>query len=669
MTNCFSRSAALFLVAVVLVALSSRGEVAAGILHHEIVLRASPDAAQIEITDRIEVSGRGSITVDVASWVSVSEISIDETVVTPNRSGHRLSVALPSRGVHVVKITAKGSIPKLDPEDASHRSGSHAIVSGDGLYLPGWSGWLPSISEDRVSYRLSVVTPAAYRSVATGELKSEELDARMNISVFEARAALEPPSVFVGPYVVTEKYAGPIRLRTYFHRSAAELAESYLEAAESFIKSYEQQIGAYPFADFHMVSAPLPVGLGFPNLTYVDRRILRLPFMRGRSLAHEVLHNWWGNGVATDYETGNWSEGLTTYMADHALADQQNPQRSKEMRLGWLRDFAALPKARDIPVSRFVSKQHDAGQVVGYGKVAFVFHMLKHEVEPDKFAAAIQRFWKQHKFSKASWQTIQAAFETETQRDLDWFFHQWVERAGAPQLRLEDVKTSTRQGGYVVDFTLAQDGPAYRLKLPVRIRTENGLEHFDVLVDGERTNVQLKLAAKPVGLHVDPDHTIFRRLRSGEAPPIMRDILLDQNAKLLVLHEDETAQQTARALVARLLNREPNTVEVDYGDHTSDAPLLVAGTAAQIDKFIVSTGLSPRPSQIVDRGTGRVWTTRNPGRKALLFVEADRSDSIRAMSRALPHYRSKSFILFEGGRALEHGVWPVSKGPLSRKLN
>ena len=98
----------------------------------------------------------------------------------------------------------------------------------------------------------------------------------------------------------------------------------------------------------------MPVGLGFPNLTYVGRRVLALPFLRGRSLAHEVLHNWWGNGVAIDYDGGNWAEGLTTFMADYALAEDRGKDAARHLRLGWLRDFAALPQDRDIHVTKFL---------------------------------------------------------------------------------------------------------------------------------------------------------------------------------------------------------------------------------------------------------------------------------------------------------------------------
>jgi hypothetical protein len=44
--------------------------------------------------------------------------------------------------------------------------------------------------------------------------------------------------------------------------------------------------------------------------------VLRLPFIFSSSLPHEVLHNWWGNGVLIDDRFGNWAEGLTTYQSD-----------------------------------------------------------------------------------------------------------------------------------------------------------------------------------------------------------------------------------------------------------------------------------------------------------------------------------------------------------------
>lgn len=50
---------------------------------------------------------------------------------------------------------------------------------------------------------------------------------------------------------------------------------------------------------------------------------MRLPFIPYTSLPHEILHNWWGNRVWVDYEKGNWSEGLTAYLADHWMKERR----------------------------------------------------------------------------------------------------------------------------------------------------------------------------------------------------------------------------------------------------------------------------------------------------------------------------------------------------------
>lgn len=637
--------------------------------HHDIQLRVNPDERKISLKNLITVSGRSSVKISVAGWMRITDVRVDGTPLRDDGLSNTMVIPLPSTSKHEIEVSADGVAPKLDSEKGRQRPGSAAVADRDGVYLPSWSQWQPADTGHAATFRLSIVTPPKYRAAATGTLISEELESGENKAVFKSEALLEAPSVFIGPYTVAERRAGKLRIRTYFHQSAASLSDEYLRAAERFIRLFEKRIGPYPFADFHMVSAPLPVGLGFPNMTYVDRRILRLSFMRGRSLAHEVLHNWWGNGVQVDYQTGNWSEGLTTYMADHALAEQSSGQSGREMRLGWLRDYAALPPERDVPVTRFIAKRHDAAQVVGYGKVAFIFHMLKHETGPGQFSAAIKRLWQSHKFKAAGWQDIEAAFEVTTKSDLGWFFRQWTERSGAPKLALKDAQVSRQENGYVLDVTLSQTAPTYRLKIPVQVMTEAGQRRFDVRIDAESATVRLPLEAKPISLRVDPDHTLFRQLLPGEAPPILRDVLLDDSAKTIVLYKDEVREQLARKLAAALFGGSPKFVASERIAKTTNEKLLALGSTEQISRLITALALPARPTEISGRASGRAWTGRLQSGKAVLFVEADNPEALRAMMRPLPHYRSKSYIVFKGSRAVAHGVWSPTKGPLTRKLN
>ena len=157
-------------------------------------------------------------------------------------------------------------------------------------------------------------------------------------------------------------------------------------------------------------------------------------------LGHEVLHNWWGNGVYPDYAHGNWSEGLTTFMADYAYKEDDSADAARAMRLEWLRDFAAVPPGQDRPLAEFTSRTHGTSQIVGYGKAAMAFLMLRDLIGADAFDAGIRRFWRDRQFKLASWNDLQNAFAAEAKRDLSAFFTQWLTRAGAPRIVIDGAQ-------------------------------------------------------------------------------------------------------------------------------------------------------------------------------------------------------------------------------------
>jgi hypothetical protein len=176
------------------------------------------------------------------------------------------------------------------------------------------------------------------------------------------------------------------------------------------------------FEGFSSVSSPLPTGFGLPGATYIGEAVLGLPFMRGQSLAHEVLHNWWGNGVRPDWRSGNWSEGLTTLMADHALRAAQSPDAARQMRWSWLRDFAAVTPGSDAPLQAFTSRTHGAASAVGYGKSAMLFHMVRGEIGDTAFHEALRDLWRSHAGRSVAWKDLQAAFERRAGRSLAALF-------------------------------------------------------------------------------------------------------------------------------------------------------------------------------------------------------------------------------------------------------
>src|SRR5690606_38710775 len=232
-----------------------------------------------------------------------------------------------------------------------------------------------------------------------------------------------------------------------------------------YVRRYGESIGPYPFSAFSVVASPLPTGFGMPTLTYLGAGVLRLPFIRGTSLGHEVLHNWWGNGVRVDPQSGNWSEGLTPFTADYAFREEASDAAARDLRLGWLRDLAAAPAA--APLAEFRARTHGTAAVTGYAKSAMVFLMLRDLIGEEAFRKGIRAFWQAYRFRAAGWDELRGAFEKASGRPLEAFFDQWLLRSDAPEPAIRSARFLADER--ILELDLEQSSPPYSLRLPVEL--------------------------------------------------------------------------------------------------------------------------------------------------------------------------------------------------------
>lgn len=611
----------------------------------EVILTLSPAESLLTGHASLTVpAGAPDLRLDLDDAFTLTAVRVGEQALAPPRDPGGGRFILPGEGPWTVEVDWRGVLPPPTPP----------AVAPEGTYLPGDVAWYPAPG-GALPQRLTVRTPAGQRAAVTGELLDETVGPEGNVAVF-APYADEPPSVFAGPYEVAERMVGALRLRTYFPAEAAGLAQAYLDDSAKHIARYAALIGPYPYAGFAVVAAPYPVGWGFPGLTYVSERILGLPFMRARSLPHEILHTWWGNAVAPDYASGNWAEGLTTYMADYGLASAEDQRR---MRLVWLRDFAALPEDRARPVETFTAKAHGADQVIGYSKAAFIFHMLHERLGPEGFHRALGQFYTAHRSGNASWADLRAAFEGESGTDLDRFFDQWLTRPGAPRLTLEDARVD----GNAVTLVLTQDEPPYALRLPIMVTTDAGEETHVVTVSGARATVAVESGAPARAVAVDPEHHVFRHLTPEETPPILRDVTLG-STPVALLPDDPAAREAAQRLADRLFGS-PVSAVTAVGAKAGEGPLLVVSVGEGGGAL---DALGVDPPDLEQDGAARAWAWRLPDGRPLLVVEAEDTEALTALIRPLPHYGQDSWLVFDGSQVLDRGLWDPPAQPLRREF-
>ncbi len=634
---------------------------------HQIRVHIDPDTRRLSGSDSIRFDPPRAATLVLSARFRIESLSADKRrVEPPARSAQgfqRIVLPVASR----IELRWSGELARLDPTLDHRQTLGYDLPSSarEGTYLPAGSGWYPTVEESLESYTLELDLPAEQRGLVPGRLTAETQAKGRYRARFEFSQPAEGIALMAGPYRIEERQlrtaaGSEVRLRTYFHGEIAGLAAGYLDSVAGYLDLYERWIGAYPFSEFSVVSSPTPTGFGMPSLTYLGIDVLRLPFIRATSLGHEVLHNWWGNGVYPDYARGNWSEGLTNFMADYAYRERDSAQAALAMRLAWLRDFAAMPPADDAPLSRFTSRTHGASQIVGYNKAAMIFFMLRDVVGAAAFDQGVRDFWSANRFRSASWEDLRAAFERASGRDLAAFFGQWLERPGAPQLRIADAKAeaiaqaqSMAGGGWRLSVTLAQGTPAYALSVPLSVRTGAGEITRIVALSRERETVLLELAAEPLQVALDPELRLMRRLAPSEAPPILREAMLAGDTALVTVTAIASVEAAARELAAALLERAP-------AERKSAGMRLVAGLHADVDAWLAREGMPLRPPALApERGSAQVWTARAADGRSVVLVSARDAPSLAALARPLPHYGQQSYLVFEGARAIERGSWPA----------
>ncbi|HUL68727.1 MAG TPA: M1 family aminopeptidase [Gemmatimonadales bacterium] len=643
---------------------------AAEIPHHDLDVQMDPGSRTLRVQDSVAIQGLPTMDLVLASTFQVERVLVDGSPAVPReqpargeRKRWRIALGPPGRA-RTVTIRYRGrldALPVADQHDVL--GGLPPWADGRGSFLPGGSGWYPEIAAARFfTYRVHLDLPGDQRGVVPGRLLDEGVEGGRYRATFVFAHPAESIDLIAGPYGVTERLVQreggePLRLRTYFHQELQDLAGEYLSAVERYLDFYGRWIGPYPFTEFSVVSSPLPTGFGMPTLTYLGMDVLRLLFIRETSLGHEVLHNWWGNGVYVDWDHGNWSEGLTAFMADYIYKEQQGVDAGRAARLELLRDIAAVPPGQDTPLRRFTSRTHGTSQVVGYHKGTLLFLMLRDLIGFAAFDAGVRDFWRVQQFRRASWADLQRAFEQASGKGLGQFFAQWLDRRGAPAIRIEQATPERVGSGWRVRLTLIQDRTAYDLRVPVVVETATGATPHTLALRQERQGFILDVGSRPRSVTLDPDYRLCRRLGPAEAPPILRDVMLNPATATLTLGEDPNYVAASQELARRLLDYPSRAANPEALPATT--PLLLIGNPKAVDEFLARQRLPARPERLQDRGTAQVWTARDTGGLPLVLVSAESVEALRALLRPLPHYGRQSYLVFQGATVTDRGIWPA----------
>lgn len=657
------------------------------VVGHEINVLLDPQRGTLAVKDRLTLPrGAETWTFSLHRDLDPQVAEGDATITRIGGQDHLEQFRLEAKGAEPVTLRYGGQI-RQGLEDIREGMGrarqwSRGTIGEDGVVLDGNSGWYPRMTDSLQRFGLNVQLPTGWTAVSqgAGPAVTPRTDG-VSIGWSETQPQ-DDIYLIAAPFARYSRLTPTAEAQVYLREPDEPLAGRYLAATARYLELYSRLIGPYPYAKFALVENFWETGYGMPSFTLLGPRVIRLPFIVHTSFPHEILHNWWGNGVYVDYESGNWSEGLTAYLADHLMKEQRG--QGADYRRDALKSYADYVRdGKDFPIRAFRGRHGSASQAIGYGKTLMMLHMIRRDLGDDAFIAALKRFYRDNLFRTAGFDDLRKAFEQESGRDLADFFAQWTRRTGAPDLALSGVTAERTDGGYRLSGSIeqTQDADPFPLTVPLVVHLEGGeVVGHRIPLTGHDADFALDLPGRPLRLAADPRFDLFRRLAPGESPATL-SALFGADRGLIVLPAGAPQDLTAgyRELAAAWSKGSTGWKIVEdkaLNALPEDTPVWLLGWS---NRFLKDLGGDPStftldpskrslalPGEPLTEGDVSVTLVFKRSDQPIGWVAAGDPAALPGLTRKLPHYGKYSYLVFTGDAPTNRlkGQWPAGDSRL-----
>lgn len=690
------------------------------LVRHEIHAAIDPERHQLAVIDRMVVrGGDAQHTLDFTLAKSlrpdrialVTKVGNEERLtavpVSPsdaetdsNLQSFRLTLPDQQQGEVTLEWRYRGMIDDAPREPRHLRFVTPSETSGhigpEGVYLSSETGWYPDLTGSLASYNVAVEMPNGWITVSQGRrgTKQDCLTPRVDgacpaVQTWESGVTEALTLVANHFSVKTRDWTGAtgqvVRLATYLFPDDAALADEYLDATAQYLDAYVPLLGPFPFEQFAVVENFFASGLGMPSFTLLGSGSIKRHYTQPYALGHEIVHSWIGNSVWNRPESGNWVEGLTTYLTNYYWHELTHDDRqAREQRRLMLQGYSLYVRPQqDYPIAAFQRKSDERDNAIGYQKAAMVFHQLRREIGDEAFWRSVKQLIAEYSGRHADWHDLERIFGKTSGQELRWFFAQWIERPGAPQAAIAEATAapfsqSGQPGAYKVQVRLTREGGAFRLTLPLTVMMKGSTKSVEVPLSPDQHQIEMVVPAEPIHLSIDPEFMSLKRLKREQLAPVLNLFVTDEHKTVLPLFPETAAP--FRELVARI---EAQAAQDQPERKTAILPMETRALPSSGSVLIVATPEHHAQAQSLMRNACgelaklgpegvRIDGTSYEGRRVAVLLSCHRADApgsvvtvLYAMdpmisakvARLLFFYGWQSAVIFDGGTVTKREMW------------
>lgn len=402
--------------------------------------------------------------------------------------------------------------------------------------------WYPApANEDYFTARLKLILPPEYVAVSNGTLTERSrvsglqdvIDVEKegnSIFVFTAEKPLKYLSFVVGRLNVVEEDTESIPIRYYRSIETRPDHWDLFAVSREILFFYQTLFGPYPYEKLEIIKRLWNTSGGHSPASFIVLNELPRTVsqrLRGRSqgpvdlsrwreyfLAHEVAHQWWGQGISWASYRDQWlSEGMAQFAAMFYLRNKYGQKDFARILEKFSRGTTKKSVWGGITMgSRISHFDFEAYQTIVYNKAALVLNMLRDLLGDDLFFSGIQRFYTRHKYSAATTREFINVFRDLSGRELLPFFEPWFDSYRLPDVAATQTYRSAREGG-LLQFDFVQKGDPFMFPLWIEWRENGILVRKKVIIDQKRFSCEFSVAAKPGKIRINPEMAVPGKIK------------------------------------------------------------------------------------------------------------------------------------------------------------
>jgi len=383
------------------------------------------------------------------------------------------------------------------------------------------SSWFPcnDIPNDKSLIDMRITNDSSKVSVSNGRL--------INILTNDDRKTYHWKTYYpVSTYLValysadyeefSEEYTsldGNLTMPVNYYVLPDKLEKSKVDFSEhtDILKVFAKLFGEYPFIKEKYGVAEFLWTMGAmenQTITGVSSGLIGGKKFFNDYLIHELAHHWWGNAVGPDTWKDIWlNEGFSTYSealyfeVKHGKEALQSTMKKK-----YFRKFSGT--LSDPEPNIFSSTV--------YNKGGWVLHMLRWEVGDSSFFKILKIFFETYKYSNASTNDFIEVAQNISGKNLDDFFHQWLDYEGEIKVKF-NWSVVQNAAGYKTEIFIEQDqeNPEhYSFPLETIFQLVNGNQIRKIYyINSKETNINIETEDIIESVLLDPDGWLLGTFR------------------------------------------------------------------------------------------------------------------------------------------------------------